>query len=98
MPDHRSRRVPGAQRALVVGVIASLVAAACSASSTSTATPTAPPSTQASATPVAPSPTATLLAPATIDLWLGGVLTTSTPGSPYDMWVQHVITRFKAAN
>jgi len=64
-----------------------LATAGCSASN---ATPSVAPATI--------SPSATPIAPATIDLWLGGVLTTSTHGSPYDTWVQHVITRFKAAN
>jgi len=36
--------------------------------------------------------------PATIQVWLGGVLTTSTAGTPYRTWVDDVITRFKAAN
>jgi ABC-type glycerol-3-phosphate transport system substrate-binding protein len=37
------------------------------------------------------------VAPATLELWLGGTLTTSTPGTPYETWVNHVIDRFKAA-
>jgi raffinose/stachyose/melibiose transport system substrate-binding protein len=36
--------------------------------------------------------------PATIQLWLGGILTTSTPGSPYRQWVNQQISRFEAAN
>ena len=38
------------------------------------------------------------IAPATLELWLGGTLTTATPGTPYETWVNHVIERFKAAN
>jgi raffinose/stachyose/melibiose transport system substrate-binding protein len=34
---------------------------------------------------------------ATLQLWLGGVLTTSTPGTPYLKWVDQQIARFKAA-
>jgi raffinose/stachyose/melibiose transport system substrate-binding protein len=36
--------------------------------------------------------------PGTLELWLGGILTTSTPGSPFRAWVDEQITRFKAAN
>jgi ABC-type glycerol-3-phosphate transport system substrate-binding protein len=32
----------------------------------------------------------------TLQLWLGGVLTTSTPGSAYRNWVDNVITRFQS--
>lgn len=35
---------------------------------------------------------------ATIQVWLGGVLTTSTAGTPYRQWVDDVITQFKAEN
>ena len=38
------------------------------------------------------------VAPATLELWLGGTLTTSTPGTPYETWVNHIIERFKAAS
>ena len=38
------------------------------------------------------------IAPATLELWLGGILTTATPGTPYETWVNHIIDRFKAAN
>lgn len=34
---------------------------------------------------------------ATLQLWLGGILTTSTPGTPYLKWVNQQIARFKAA-
>ena len=32
----------------------------------------------------------------TLQLWLGGVLTTSTPGSAYRNWVDNVISRFQS--
>lgn len=35
---------------------------------------------------------------ATLELWLGGILTTSTPGSDFRKWVDEQITRFKASN
>jgi ABC-type glycerol-3-phosphate transport system substrate-binding protein len=83
--------------ALALAAMVALVAASCG--TTTSPTPTSQPAsapasagTGASATAAAPS-----LAPATIDLWLGGTLTTSTPGTPYNTWVEHVITRFKAA-
>lgn len=37
------------------------------------------------------------LKPATLQLWLGGVLTTSTPGSTYRQWVNQQIARLEAA-
>lgn len=37
-------------------------------------------------------------APATLEIWLGGILTTATPGTPYETWVNNVIKRFKEAN
>ena len=91
----RSRQL---RHAVVVGVIASLLAAACGSSATSPAAETTgATSTPGSGTPAGASPTASALAPATINLWLGGIMTTATPGSTYDTWLQHVITRFKAA-
>jgi ABC-type glycerol-3-phosphate transport system substrate-binding protein len=36
--------------------------------------------------------------PATLQLWLGGILTTSTPGSAFRTWVDDQTGRFKAAN
>src|SRR4051812_12384548 len=36
--------------------------------------------------------------PGTLQVWLGGILTTSTPGSPFRAWVDDQVTRFKAAN
>jgi len=84
VPDDR----PAATRAIALAATLVLILAACSAPATTT-TPGSSAASPGAATP---------LAPATIDLWLGGVLTTSTAGTPYDTWVQHVITRFKAAN
>jgi ABC-type glycerol-3-phosphate transport system substrate-binding protein len=55
--------------------------------------PTAPVTSEAPTNPPASAPP-----PATIDLWLGGILTTATAGTPYETWINHVITRFKAAN
>ncbi len=37
-------------------------------------------------------------APATLQLWLGGILTTATPGSDARKWVDQQITRFEQAN
>jgi raffinose/stachyose/melibiose transport system substrate-binding protein len=54
------------------------------------------PSQPASAAPATPAGSPP--APATIDLWLGGILTTATAGTPYETWVKHVIDRFKSAN
>jgi ABC-type glycerol-3-phosphate transport system substrate-binding protein len=55
---------------------------------------TAAPATAAPAT-AAPTQAA---APGTLELWLGGILTTSTAGTPYRQLVDNLITRFKAAN
>ncbi len=95
----RPGRLRQAGRLLVVGFAAAFIAG-CSSSAASSA-PSATSAGQPSTAPASSAPAsvaATPLAPATIDLWLGGILTTATPGSPYDNWVQHVITRFKAAN
>lgn len=43
-------------------------------------------------------PVAAQPAPATLDVWLGGILTTATPGTPYEAWVTDVTNRFKEAN
>jgi raffinose/stachyose/melibiose transport system substrate-binding protein len=57
-------------------------------------TPTqVPPASETPGTPVASAPP-----PATIELWLGGILTTATAATPYETWVKHVIARFKTAN
>jgi len=44
------------------------------------------------------SPVAAAPEPATLDVWLGGILTTATPGTPYEAWVNDVVARFKEAN
>ncbi len=82
--------------ALLIATV--IMAGACSASATPSPAPTATP---AAATPsgseaatAAPSPT---IAPATLELWLGGILTTATPGSDARNWVDQQIARFKAA-
>jgi raffinose/stachyose/melibiose transport system substrate-binding protein len=80
-----SARHPGRFTALIA--IIAIVASACSSGSTAT-TSAAPPAQGAT----------TAIPPATIQVWLGGVLTTSTAGTPYRTWVDDVITRFKAAN
>lgn len=36
--------------------------------------------------------------PKTLEVWLSGDLTQATPGSPYRLWMNHVIKRFEAAN
>ena len=45
-----------------------------------------------------PAPSGGAPAPATLELWLGGILTTATPGTPNETWVNNVIARFKDAN
>jgi ABC-type glycerol-3-phosphate transport system substrate-binding protein len=79
---------------VTVLVIVGLLATACSAGATPSLTG-APASPGTSAGGASASPAT--IPPATIDLWLGGQLTTSTPGTPYNEWVEHVITRFKAS-
>jgi raffinose/stachyose/melibiose transport system substrate-binding protein len=91
----RPRAVNGGWATLALSVSVALGAASCGTAASPTPSSqaaSAPASGGGSASAVAPS-----LAPATIDLWLGGQLTTSTPGTPYNEWVEHVITRFKAA-
>jgi ABC-type glycerol-3-phosphate transport system substrate-binding protein len=93
----RSRRAAHRHWAtLALSVAVTLAVASCGATTSPTpasqASAPASGGAGASASVAAPS-----LAPATIDLWLGGTLTTSTPGTPYNEWVEHVITRFKAA-
>jgi ABC-type glycerol-3-phosphate transport system substrate-binding protein len=74
----------------------------------SSGTSAASPSTQGPQGPAAQSggPTVSLpsgtpeavpsLAPATIELWLGGILSTATAGTSYLQWVNDTITRFKS--
>jgi raffinose/stachyose/melibiose transport system substrate-binding protein len=52
----------------------------------------------ASATPPSPTGSPAKPAPATLELWLGGILTTATPGSDSRKWVDQQIDRFKQAN
>lgn len=86
--------------ALAVVLLAGCTGGATSApAAPATTQATAPPSSAPAASePAASAPAASQLAPATIELWLGGVLTTSTAGTPYRTWVDHVIDRFKAAH
>jgi ABC-type glycerol-3-phosphate transport system substrate-binding protein len=85
----------------VVVVLATLLASCGSAATPApTAAPTAaPPSTPAS-TPGAATeaPTPAKPAPATLEVWLGGILTTATPGSDARKWVDDQVARFKEAN
>jgi ABC-type glycerol-3-phosphate transport system substrate-binding protein len=80
------RLTPGRALAVACALASVLVLAACGSStkSSSGAASTA----AASAKPK----------PGTLQLWLGGILTTSTPGSPFRTWVDEQVTRFKAAN
>ena len=94
----RSSLSQGAWRVLALGVAASLALGGCAGSSPSpTVAPTTGPSSGASSMP-AGSASASPLAPATIDVWLGGVLTRATTGSQSGTWVQNVVDAFKAAN
>jgi ABC-type glycerol-3-phosphate transport system substrate-binding protein len=52
------------------------------------------PSTATSAAPASTKPEAAT----PLDLWLDGILTTATPGTPYEAWANNVIKRFKDAN
>ena len=85
------------RHAVVVGVIASLLAAACGSSATSPAAET----TGATSTPVGDTgrslPDGERARASHDEPVLGGIMTTATPGSTYNTWLQHVITRFKAA-
>jgi ABC-type glycerol-3-phosphate transport system substrate-binding protein len=92
----RGSRSQTSMPALVASL--ALVAAGCTTTGTPApaSQPTTPPAS-ASGSAAPPASAAPSIAPATIDLWLGGILTTSTPGTPYETWVKHVIDRFKAA-
>ncbi len=80
---------------LVAGAIAG---GACSASATPTPAPAATPAATAPSGSGAatPEPVATP-EPATLEVWLGGILTTATPGSDARKWVDQQTDRFKAA-
>jgi raffinose/stachyose/melibiose transport system substrate-binding protein len=81
-PSMRKRSTLGA---LLAACAATVLLAACGGSSSS--------SSSASASAAAN----TSSKGATLQLWLGGILTTSTPGTPYLKWVDQQIARFKAA-
>jgi raffinose/stachyose/melibiose transport system substrate-binding protein len=96
------RRRSASLAALLTALV--VVATACGGGTASPSQASSAPSAPAASTgggsspsTAAASPSVAAIAPATIDLWLGGTLTTSTPGTPYNTWVQHVIDRFKAA-
>jgi ABC-type glycerol-3-phosphate transport system substrate-binding protein len=73
---------------LLAAAAVAIVLASCGSSSSSSSSASSPSSTAAAnATPK----------PATLQLWLGGILTTSTPGTPYLKWVNEQIARLKAA-
>ena len=79
-------------------VAATMVFAACGTAGSPAPTQTATsggasPSGAASAIPSPAKPE-----PATLDVWLGGILTTATPGSDSRKWVDQQIDRFKQAN
>jgi raffinose/stachyose/melibiose transport system substrate-binding protein len=85
-------------RTRVFGLVAAaaIVVSACGGGATTapgSASP-APASAGPSAAPSASAPPAA----ATLDVWLGGILTTATAGTPYETWVNNVIKRFKDAN
>ena len=91
---------------VLLAVLTAVSACAGAATPAPTAAPTAAPATAApeTAAPATQAPTsapetaAPTSAGGTLELWLGGILTTATPGTPYEKWVNYVITRFKAAN
>jgi raffinose/stachyose/melibiose transport system substrate-binding protein len=73
---------------LAVGVaIAGLLVAACGGSDEGSSSSSA----SSAGAPSKPKP-------AKLQLWLGGILTTSTPGSAFRTWVDKEIARFQAAN
>ena len=100
----RRRRHLAAAGVLMASV---MILGACAGAATTapTVAPTPPPATAApSVAPVttapetaAPTAAPTTLAPATLELWLGGILTTATPGSDSRKWVDQQIARFKEA-
>lgn len=95
----------GRLAALAMAALVAVSACTGGASPSPSAAPTAPPATQApnlvptEAPSVAPTvtPTTAPPTPATIELWLGGILTTATPGSDSRKWVDQQIARFKQA-
>jgi len=99
-PSRRRRSASLAALLTALVVVATACGGGTAGPSQASSAPSAPAaSTGGGSSPstAAASPSVAAIAPATIDLWLGGTLTTSTPGTPYNTWVQHVIDRFKAA-
>jgi raffinose/stachyose/melibiose transport system substrate-binding protein len=84
-PSQSSTRKRPALRTLFAASAVAALLAACGGTSSS--------SSSASASSAA----STASKGATLQLWLGGILTTSTPGTPYLKWVNEQIARFKAA-
>jgi raffinose/stachyose/melibiose transport system substrate-binding protein len=78
---------------------ATLGPTAAPATQAATAAPaTAAPATAAPATEAPTTAPTQAAAPGTLELWLGGILTTATDGTDYRKWVDNTIARFKAAN
>jgi raffinose/stachyose/melibiose transport system substrate-binding protein len=99
-PSRRRRSASLAALLTALVVVATACGGGTASPSQASSAPSAPAASTgggSSASTAAASPSVAAIAPATIDLWLGGTLTTSTPGTPYNTWVQHVIDRFKAA-
>lgn len=89
----------GRLAALAIAALVAVSACGGGASPSPSAVPSAPPAVTPAptATPAPATPAATTLAPATLELWLGGILTTATPGSDSRKWVDQQIERFKQA-
>ena len=87
---------------MLVSACSSAATTAPSAAPATQGPATEAPATQAPATPApatqAPATEAPKPEAATIDVWLGGILTTATAGTPYEEWVNNIVARFKAAN
>jgi ABC-type glycerol-3-phosphate transport system substrate-binding protein len=88
-------------RPMVLAAILAGLVAACAGSTPSASSgggPQGPATSGSIALPSVASPSAGAypsLAPATLELWLGGILTTSTPGTSYRQWVDAQVNRFK---
>jgi ABC-type glycerol-3-phosphate transport system substrate-binding protein len=90
-PSQPSAHKRSALRTLFAACAVAAVLAACGGSSSSSS------SASSSASSAASTAASTTSKGATLQLWLGGILTTSTPGTPYLKWVDEQIARFKAA-
>jgi raffinose/stachyose/melibiose transport system substrate-binding protein len=77
-----------------IAAVAVLAACGSSSSGNSSSGSGSPPSTGTSSAAASSSASSQ---GKTLQLWLGGVLTTSTPGTPYRKWVDQQIARFQAA-